>query len=415
LTAKPSGSTITFEERVWERGDAVGKIAYFDCFSGISGDMTLGALLDAGLELEQLTVELHKLNVAGWKLAVERVVRYGIAGTRLRVHTDEQQSHRHLSDITDILRASALAPDVQQRAIAIFTRLATAEAVVHGTTADQVHFHEVGALDAIVDIVGVVIGLKLLHIANVFASSLPLGTGWVNAAHGRIPVPGPAVLQLLGAVNAPLKPDTTPFELVTPTGAAILAELATFEQPPMTIMATGYGFGGRDIGRLNAVRVWLGEQPLANKVDSSRDNVILMQTNIDDQPAEQLGYVVERLLTLGALDVWWTPIGMKKGRSAYMLSVLTRPADEQRIVAVIFRETTSLGIRRQPIERWVCERSIRSVTTRWGDVRVKEQRWAGELLGVAPEYEDCAAIARTHDVPLRVVYTVVQEALHGLH
>jgi hypothetical protein len=140
-----------------------------------------------------------------------------------------------------------------------------------------------------------------------------------------------------------------------------------------------------------------------------------MQTNIDDQPAEQLGYVVERLLTLGALDVWWTPIGMKKGRSASMLSVLTRPADEQRIVAVIFRETTSLGIRRQPIERWVCERSIRSITTRWGDVRVKEQRWAGELLGVAPEYEDCAAIARTHDVPLRVVYTVVQEALHGLH
>lgn len=393
----------------------MGKIAYFDCFSGISGDMTLGALLDAGLELDQLIAELQKLNVAGWEIVTERVVRYGIAGTRLQVRTEEQHVHRHLSDIRQILQASSLDLDVQQRALAIFTRLAEAEATVHGTTADEVHFHEVGALDAIVDIVGVVIGLKLLHIDNVFASSLPLGTGWVNAAHGRIPVPGPAVLQLLGAVNAPLKPDATPFELVTPTGAAILAELATFEQPEMTIMRTGYGFGGRDIGRLNAVRVWISEQLVMHKADSSRDNVVLLQTNIDDQPPEQLSYVAERLLTLGALDVWWTPIGMKKGRGASMLSVLIRPADEQQIVAVVFRETTSLGIRRQPIERWVCERSIRSITTRWGAVRVKEQRWAGELLGVTAEYEDCASIARTHDVPLRVVYAAVQEALHGVH
>ncbi len=390
----------------------MGNIAYFDCFSGISGDMTLGALVDAGLDIEQLTTELQKLNVVGWELVVERGVRYGIAGTRLHVHTDEQHTHRYLSDITQILQASALHPDIQQRSLAIFSRLAIAEAAVHGTTADEVHFHEVGALDAIIDIVGTVIGLKLLGIDKVYASSLPLGSGWVNAAHGRIPVPGPAVLQLLGAVQAPLKPDATPFELVTPTGAAILAELATFEQPEMTIKTTGYGFGGRDIGRLNAVRVWLGEQLLSREQDTSRDNVVLLQTNIDDQPAEQLGYVAEQLLALGALDVWWTPIGMKKGRGALMLSVLARPADEKQLVTSIFHETTSLGVRRQPVERWICERSSRTIATRWGDVRVKEQRWAGELLGVAPEYEDCAAIARAQGLPLRVVYAAVQEAIH---
>ncbi|HEY0735266.1 MAG TPA: nickel pincer cofactor biosynthesis protein LarC [Herpetosiphonaceae bacterium] len=388
------------------------RIAYFDCFSGISGDMTLGALVDAGLEPAALEAELRKLNVAGWTIVAERVTRYSIAGTRLHVQTSEQHVHRHLSDIAEILAASALDHDVQQRALAIFTRLANAEAAAHGTSRDQVHFHEVGALDAIVDIVGAVIGLKLLGIERVYASALPLGSGWINAAHGRIPVPGPAVLHLLGAVNAPIQPDTTPFELVTPTGAAILAELATFERPALTLTATGYGFGKRDIGRLNAVRVWLGETHQAESVtEESQDQVVLLETNIDDQPAEQLAYVAERLLSSGALDVWWTPIGMKKGRSAQMLSALVRPADEQAAVELIFHETTSLGIRRQPIQRWICGRATRQVETPWGLVRIKEQHWKGKLLGVAPEYEDCARIARDHGLALREVYLAVQEAI----
>jgi uncharacterized protein (TIGR00299 family) protein len=392
------------------------KIAYFDCFSGISGDMTLGALVDAGVHVEQLGNELEKLNVDGWHISAERVVRYGIAGTRMHVDAPEQHVHRHLSDIADILHSSTLDADVQARALAVFTRLADAEAAVHGTTREEVHFHEVGALDAIVDIVGAVIGLKLLGVEQVYASALPLGSGWVDAAHGRIPIPGPATLRLLQAVDAPVLDDTTPFELVTPTGAALLAELATFERPQFRIGATGYGFGGRDIGRPNAVRVWLGE---LSTVQHGQDQVVLLQTNIDDQAPMQLAYVAERLLhpqagTHGALDVWWTPITMKKGRSAVMLSVLVLPAGEDAAVATIFRETTSLGIRRQPLERWTCQRTIRAVTTPWGDVHVKEQRWGGELLGTTPEYDDCATIARTQNVPLRAVYAAVEEALrHG--
>lgn len=389
------------------------RIAYFDCFSGISGDMTLGALIDVGLELELLRRELDKLKLRGWQLHAERVVSYGIAGTRLHVETDEQHVHRRLSDIAEILAASALDAEVHDRALAVFTRLADAEATVHGTDREQIHFHEVGALDAIIDIVGAVAGLKLLDVTEVYASALPLGSGWVNAAHGRIPVPGPAVLELLGAVQAPLKPDQTPFELVTPTGAALLAELAHFTQPPLLIQATGYGLGRRDIGRLNAVRLWLGQAVAAEQeaAPTPGDEVILLETNIDDQPGEQLAYAAEQLLATGALDVWWTPIGMKKGRSALMLSVLARPDTELALVELIFRETTSLGVRRQPLARWTCERTLRSVSTAWGDVRVKEQRWRGALLGSAPEYEDCARIAREQGVPLREVYALVQHTL----
>jgi uncharacterized protein (TIGR00299 family) protein len=390
------------------------RIAYFDCFSGISGDMTLGALVDAGLPIDQLRTELGKLNLEGWTIAAERVVCYGIAGTRLHVQTDEQHAHRHLVDIARILDASALDSQVKQRALAVFTRLADAEAAVHGTSRDEVYFHEVGALDAIVDIVGAVIGLKLLGIEAVYASPLPLGSGWVDAAHGRIPVPGPAVLELLGAVQAPIQPDDIPFELVTPTGAVLLTELAMFERPAMRVEATGYGFGERDIGRPNALRIWIGEQPVSTHIPApeSLDRVVLLETNIDDQPPAQLAYVAERLFAGGALDVWWTPINMKKGRSAHMLSALVRPAGEAEAVETIFKETTSLGIRRWPLERWICERAMKSVATQWGQVRVKEQRWRGQLLGVAPEYDDCARIAGTYNVPLRTVYAAVQEAIH---
>lgn len=384
------------------------KIAYFDCVSGISGDMALGALLDAGADLDRLRAELEKLNVDGWELGAEKVVRYGITGTKAHVHAPEQHVHRHLSDIAEILVHSTLDTDVQKGALAVFTRLADAEAAVHGTTREAIHFHEVGALDAIVDIVGVVIGLRLLGVDHVYASPLPLGSGWIRSAHGEIPVPAPATLRLLQTVNAPTTADTTPFELVTPTGAALLAELATFERPELQLKTIGYGFGGRDIGRPNALRLWIGERATDPR---GQDRVVLLQTNIDDQPATQLAYVAEQLMRLGALDVWWTPITMKKGRSAVLLSVLVAPAVEDQIVTTIFRETTSLGVRRQPLERWTCERSVRTVMTPWGEARVKEQRWQGELLGTSPEYEDCARIAREHGVPIRSVYAAVEEAL----
>ncbi len=392
------------------------RIAYWDCFSGISGDMALGALLDSGLDLNQLRAELHKLGVDGWEIEAERMVRYGIGGTKAHVRTQPQHTHRRLADIRAILERSTLDASIKARALAVFGRLADAEGYVHGVGADAVHFHEVGALDAIVDIVGVVVGLALLEIDAVYASPLPLGSGWIEAAHGLIPIPGPAVLQLLGAVNAPITDDTTPFELVTPTGAALLAEYARWERPAMRVERTGYGFGTRDTGRLNAVRLWIGEaQPDEPRPEAASDDamqqVLLLETNLDDQPGEQVAYAAERALAAGALDVWWQSIGMKKGRPATLLSVLAMPDREQAMVELILRETTSLGVRRQLIDRWVCEREIRTITTDWGNVRVKVKRWRGSALGAAPEYEDCARLAREHDVALQRVYAA---ALRGI-
>jgi uncharacterized protein (TIGR00299 family) protein len=400
------------------------RIAFWDCFSGISGDMALGALVDAGLDLGRLRAELDLLGVDGWDISATKETRYGIAGTRLCIGTTPQSDHRHLSDIREILERSRLAEDVRAGALAVFTRLAVAEGTVHGVSPDDVHFHEVGALDAIVDIVGVVICLKLLGVERVYASPLPLGTGWVNAAHGRIPVPGPAVLELLGAVGAPLRSDETPFELVTPTGAALLAEFAEFARPDFKLGRTGYGFGSRDTGRLNAVRVCLGE---TTTVDNSmaapasttgmaeagkREQVLLLQTNLDDQPGEQLAFVAEQLLGAGALDVWWQSIGMKKGRAALLFSVLAAPEHEPEFVRLLLRETSSLGVRRELIERWVCDRETRVVSTMWGEIRMKAKRWEGVALGAAPEYEDCARIARSLGVPLQEVYAAAQRAAH---
>lgn len=388
------------------------RVAYWDCFSGISGDMALGALIDAGLELALLRAELARLGVPGWEIVATRDVRYGIAGTQVKVLTSPQTTHRHLADIREILQSSTLDAEVRDQALAVFTRLAEAEGAVHGMSPNEVHFHEVGALDAIVDVVGVVAGLKLLNVEAVYASPLPLGSGWINAAHGRIPVPGPAVVALLGAVQAPVLDDTTPFELVTPTGAALLAELADFRRPSFRLQRAGYGFGSRDTGRLNAVRLWLGEVDSVETAVSgdALERVVLLETNLDDQPGEQLAYVAEQLMAAGALDSWWQSIGMKKGRAAVLFSVLIRPERETEMATLLFRETSSLGIRRQVVERWVCEREIHTVTTEWGEIRVKVKRWQGAVLGAAPEYEDCARIAREQQQPLQTVYRAAQRA-----
>jgi hypothetical protein len=398
----------------------VTRAIYFDCFSGISGDMALGALLDVGLPLDALRNELSKLGVSGWSLDAERGTRAFLTGTRARVHAPEQATHRHLSDVQAILAASALAPAVQQQSLRIFTLLAEAEGQVHGLSPKQVHFHEVGALDAIVDIVGVVAGLALLGVEEVYASPLPLGSGWVRAAHGMLPVPAPATLNLLAAAGAPITPDVTPFELVTPTGAALLAGLATFKRPAMRLERVGYGLGGRDLERPNALRVWLGtsdaEQGMRDAALSSliphpaSRSLVLLETNLDDQPAEQIAYACEQLMALGALDVWAAPIQMKKGRAGTLISTLIEADLEPQAVALIMRETTTLGVRRRTVERHTCEREIITVETALGPARFKLKRWAGEDLGGAPEYEDCARIAREHGVTLREVYQAVQHA-----
>jgi uncharacterized protein (TIGR00299 family) protein len=395
---------------------------YFDCFSGISGDMALGALLDAGLPLDALRAELAKLDVAGWAIEAERGVRRYLAGTRAHVHAPEQPAHRHLADVRAIIAASALASEVKERSIRVFTLLAEAEGQVHGIPAGEVHFHEVGALDAIVDIVGVVAGLALLGIDAVYASPLPLGSGWVHTAHGLLPLPAPAVLALLAMVSAPIIPDDSRAELVTPTGAALLAGLAEFRRPPMRLTSIGYGLGARDPERPNVLRVWLGttENETSGQADKRAEQItaspvslspVLLETNIDDQPAEQLAYAVERLFELGALDAWLAPIQMKKGRAATLLSALV-PADlEEAAVALIMRETTTLGVRRRVVERHICAREVVTLQTPLGVVRVKRKRWNGEDLGAAPEYEDCARLAREHSVPLREVYRLALEGV----
>jgi len=394
-------------------------LIYFDCFSGISGDMALGALLDAGLSLDALRAELAKLQLDGWSVDTERGMRRYLSGTRALVHAPEQATHRHLSDVQSIIDASALAPALKQRAIQVFTLLAEAEGQVHGIPAGQVHFHEVGALDAIIDIVGVVAGLALLGIEEVYASALPLGTGWTRAAHGALPLPAPAVLALLAGAHAPTISDDTPFELVTPTGAALLAGLAEFRRPPMRITRVGYGLGARDLERPNVLRVWLGttdREASAESREPGADNSqfsilnsqfpILLETNIDDQPAEQLAYAIEQLLALGALDAWLTPIQMKKGRAATLLSALVPAELEAAAVALLMRETSTLGLRRRAIERHVAEREIVAVATPLGPVRVKRKRWQGQEMGASPEYEDCARLAREHGLPLREVYAL---------
>lgn len=395
------------------------RIIYFDCFSGISGDMALGALLDAGLSLEALQQELRRLNVDGWEIQATREVRGPLAGTRAHVIAPEQAVHRHLHDIRAIIESSALAASVAAQSLRVFTLLAEAEARIHGTTPDQIHFHEVGALDAIVDIVGVVAGLALLGVEQVFASPVPLGTGWVRSAHGPIPVPAPATLALLAGVGAPITADETPFELTTPTGAALLAGLAAFRRPPMRVTAVGYGFGARQLERPNALRAWLGEldeprratvAPASAVATPAADTLVLLETNIDDQSGEQLAYALERLRDLGALDVWLTPIQMKKGRPAVMLSALAPAELEERAVALILRETTTFGMRRRAVERHICDREIMEVTTPLGVARVKRKSWRGEALGAAPEYEDCARLARDHNVPLAEVYRIVARA-----
>ena len=380
------------------------RVIYFDCFSGISGDMILGALCDAGLDVAELRALLQTLQVPGWSIDAVRETRGWLTGTRMHVHAPEQTTHRHLHDVTAIITQSGLPAAVKATALRIFANLADAEAHIHGVRADEVHFHEVGALDAIVDIVGIAAGLHLLGITQVYASPLPLGSGWVKAAHGDIPVPAPATLHLLTQAQAPIIPDDAGFELVTPTGAAVLATLATFKRPALALQQVGYGFGKKITPRPNALRVWVGEGV------ASEGALVLLECNIDDQPAEQLAYVCTQALAQGARDVWQQQIVMKKGRAALLLSVLCDRDHEDALVDLLMRQTSTLGMRRSMVDRHVAERALVTVDTHYGPLRVKVKTWRGDVIGAAPEYEDCAAAAQTHAVPLTQVYAAALAA-----
>jgi len=383
-------------------------VAYFDCYSGISGDMTLGALVDAGVDPEALRAEVGKLGLEGYELRFERVERQGISGTHAIVVMDKgiPQPHRHLSHIVSILESSSLSSSVKEGAAGVFRTLAEAEARVHGVEVEQVHFHEVGAVDAIVDVVGSVAGLEMLGVQRIHASSLPNGRGMVKSAHGALPVPAPATLEILARVGAPTKAVDVEAELVTPTGAAILATLATFSQPSMRIKSVGYGFGTRQLPWANALRLWIGE---ALNDPPDPEETSLIEANLDDMTPEALGFAMERLLAGGALDVYFTPIQMKKNRPATMLSVIAPVAKERELAAMVVRETSTLGVRMTRTGRLTARRHVETVGTPLGPVRVKVKDFEGKT-SYAPEYEDCAAIARERGISLLEVFRIVSNA-----
>jgi pyridinium-3,5-bisthiocarboxylic acid mononucleotide nickel chelatase len=391
-------------------------IAYLDCHSGISGDMFLGAMLDAGLVLEELRQALAALPLNAYQLTCEPFSDKGIRGSRFDVQmlTEAEQPTRHLADIQAILQTGTLPPQVRDLALAIFQRLAEAEAHVHGSSIEEVHFHEVGAVDAIVDIVGAAWAVNALKIEQIYASALPLSSGHVQTAHGLLPVPAPATLEILRRVSAPWQPSPAQGEMVTPTGAAILATLANFEMPAMTIERVGYGFGRKQFPWPNCLRVCLGhplavataEQPLPDT-----DWVSLISCNIDNMTGEMLGDLLERLLTAGALDVSYQALQMKKNRPAVLLTLICQITDTERLAQHVLSETSTLGVRIQQVQRRKAQRSQESIITPFGPLLVKVKRLGTRVLSAAPEYEECRRLASAHNLPLEEVYEVARQVI----
>ena len=383
--------------------------AYFDCFSGISGDMTLGALVDAGVSIDALRAELAKLNLPGYEIRADKVTRSGIAATKVTVVVNQKdQKSRHLSDIVSIIGSSTLSSTVKEKSSRIFTRLADAEAKVHGTTPDKIHFHEVGAVDSIVDNVGSVIGLELLGVTRIMTSAINVGSGMVKTAHGMIPIPAPATAELL--TNIPFYQSSTQFELATPTGAVIISTLGSSfgPMPLMKVNRIAYGAGDKDFpGQPNVLRLMIGEMVATDEEDTS----IVIETNIDDMNPQVYDYFIEKLIQQGAQDVYLTPIIMKKGRPAILLSVLTDKSKSDVMLNTLFRETTSIGVRIQEVGRRKLSREIGEVDTVYGKIRIKISRRGNEILTVTPEYEDCRRIAEERQIPLK---QVMEEAKKNL-
>ncbi len=378
------------------------QIAYFDCFSGVSGDMILGALIDAGLDFHQLKSELSKLKISGYTLKTEKTTRKSLSGTIFTVNTEEDHAERHLRDIEEIIDRSDLGDDIKAFSKGIFQKLAHVEAKIHNSDPGNVHFHEIGGLDSIIDIVGVLIGIKMLGIEAVYVSSIPVGRGFVECDHGILPLPAPATLEMLKGI--PIHASDMEKELVTPTGISILKHIArSFGViPKMKIQRIGYGAGSRDLKIPNLLRVWIGETD--EKTEYEKDEVILIETNLDDMNPEFIGYASEKLMEGGALDVFMTPIFMKKNRPGTLLSVLITPDKLEETLSIIFTETTSLGIKLHRLERKKLPREIITVETTFGPVKVKVSQSSQEIKNISPEYEDCKKIAIKQGIPLRNVY-----------
>jgi len=386
------------------------KCAYFDCFSGISGDMTLGALLDAGVPVDQLRGDLQGLNLPGWELSAEKVWKNGMAATYAKVRAQDTTTHRSLSTILGLIEKSSLSDPVKNRASAIFQKLGEAEAAVHDVPLEKIHFHEVGGIDAIIDIVGACIGFSALGIDSFACSALNVGCGTAKMAHGVLPVPAPATARLL--LGKPTYSNGIQKELVTPTGAAIVATLCSNfgPQPPMTVSAIGYGAGTADLeGQPNVLRLMVGEAAEQRTVAES-GTIRVLEANLDDMNPQIYGYFLEKALATGALDVFSTPVQMKKNRPGMLITVLCKPEDESKFHEMFFAETTTLGVRTYTAERRVLAREWDSVLTAFGEVRIKVARLNGHIHQASPEFEDCRKLAEAKNVPLQ---RVMDEAMRA--
>jgi uncharacterized protein (TIGR00299 family) protein len=397
---------------------------HFDCFAGASGDMILGALVAVGVDRNRLREELARLNVHNYEIDFSMVDRSGISATRAQVRTGDEHAHRYLSDILKIIYESGLSDSVKERAARIFSRLAEAEARVHNVSVERIHFHEVGALDAIIDVVGTCLGFELLGIERFTSSALHVGSGTVEMAHGRFPVPPPAVAELLK--DAPIYSTDIVGELVTPTGAAIISTVCESygSLPKMRIEGAGYGAGARQYQNFpNVLRLMLGEsavksekgvrtqdKKVARAMNESfafadgDENLLMIETNIDDMSSQLFGYLMEQAFAQGAFDCYFTPVQMKKNRPGTLVSILCRPEDKEQLIALLFSETTTLGVRSFEVRRRALARETVRVETLYGAVDVKVARASdGCVIKIMPEYDQCRALAQRANVALRVV------------
>lgn len=389
-------------------------LAYFDCFSGISGDMTLGALVHLGAPTAWLKESLRTMPLEGFDIQARTVMRHGIEAVHVTVETTEDHHHRHYAHIQALIEKSPLSDRVKRNSLSIFERIAEAEAKIHGCPKESVHFHEVGSLDAIVDVVGSCLAMEYLGIDTIIASALPLGRGFVTCAHGVLPVPAPAVLEILKGV--PVYSGNAEMELVTPTGAAILvgAGAEFVPMPPLKILRVGYGAGTREIeGQPNLLRVLLGEQT-SSHIATAPEQLVMVETCIDDMNPEIFGYLMETLFSDGALDVFWVPVQMKKNRPGTLVKVLCAPAHREKVVARILAETTSLGVRYHEVFRTALPRQSVTVQSAFGPIEVKRVVGVDGEAQWIPEYEVCRRIAQERKMPLRQVYEAIRRTARPL-
>ena len=388
------------------------KLAYFDCSSGISGDMLLGALVDCGVSIEQIKAGLASLPIDGFEISEKRVNKSGLLCTQIEVLVQDKVKERRLAEIFAIVEESQIPEKVKQKSLGVFQRIGSVEAQIHGMDVEDIHLHELGGLDTIIDVVGAFLGLEILGIDKVYASPLPLATGHIQSAHGTIPLPAPATLALLAGV--PIVGSELNYELVTPTGAAILTSLSPEFGiiPAMRLLRTGYGAGKMDLPIPNVLRLLLGEG--IDKPQSTspfqKEELVCLETNIDNMNPEIYAYLSERLFDSGALDVSLIPIYMKKNRPGTLVNVLCSEETSEKLIYVLFSETTTLGTRKYPISRFSVERHITQVSTPYGKVKVKFSKKSEKSWDYSPEYEDCRRLALKHRIPILEIYRAAENA-----